>query len=394
MLQKNPYDKFTHLAILYTIKPNPNHHLHSPSSNPFNCSSSRLTMALRRTLAKRLINDHSPAFTDLRSHKTSTLTKSHFHRELLTSPHKTSSTADVTNSLFRRFFQRNQSSAMSLPELLSFPVGEKLRERLNISYDERLRLDALRIPATERLPDAEHSVGISVDDAKKIIRFSQMQKVRSAVKQIPMNSISYSAFVTVCIDTCRNHDQGVEFAKTLDQAGDVIVFGNVVFIRPDQLAKSMEKLISQSIAVPNDARKQELEKLEMQKALIDKKSLTQVRAELYCGLGYLVLQTAAFMRLTFWELSWDVMEPICFFVTSFQFVLAYVFFIRTSKEPTFEGYFQRRFKTKQRKLMEAYGFDVQKYNELCKVFYATNLSREVGGVQDLSRGVNSNVVFS
>ncbi|KAI7740914.1 hypothetical protein M8C21_033041 [Ambrosia artemisiifolia] len=342
-------------------------------------------MALRRTITKRLIEDQPLIITNLLPHKT------YPHHKLLTSPHKPSS---GSTGFFRRFFQRNQSSTMSLPEMLAFPVGEKLREKLNInSY-------GLRSPVTEWLPEQPvkpvnvDSVGISVNDAKKIIRLSQLQKVRHALKQITMNSISYDEFVTVCIDTCRNHEQGVEFATMLDQAGDVIVFGNVVFLRPDQLAKSMEKLISQSIAVPNDARKQELEKLEMQKALIDKKSLSQVRAELYCGLGYLVMQTVAFMRLTFWELSWDVMEPICFFVTSFHFVLAYVFFIRTSKEPSFEGYFQRRFRTKQRKLMEVHGFDAQKYDDLCKVFYATNLSRGAGGSQDLSSGASSNVVFS
>ncbi|KAM0010522.1 putative calcium uniporter protein [Helianthus debilis subsp. tardiflorus] len=158
-----------------------------------------------------------------------------------------------------------------------------------------------------------------------------------------------------------------------------------------QLAKSMEELISQSITInPNDPRKQQLEELERQKSFIDQKSLSQVRGELYCGLGFLIIQTIAFMRLTFWELSWDVMEPICFFVTSFHFALAYMFFIKTSKEPTFEGYFQRRFKTKQRKLMEAYGFDLRKYNELCEAFYPTRVS-VISGFQGLNRGENSNV---
>ncbi|KAI3746517.1 hypothetical protein L6452_08951 [Arctium lappa] len=56
----------------------------------------------------------------------------------------------------------------------------------------------------------------------------------------------------------------------LDQVGDVIVLGNIVFPRPDQLAKSMEKLVLQSMAILNDPRKQQLEELERQKAFIDK----------------------------------------------------------------------------------------------------------------------------
>ncbi|XP_071713758.1 calcium uniporter protein 4, mitochondrial-like [Rutidosis leptorrhynchoides] len=345
-------------------------------------------MALRRAITKRLINQTTP-FNHNSIHKPLNVTKSYFHHEPLNSPHNLSPPNDHTG-FFRRFLQRrkiNQSS-MSFPELFSFPVGEKLREKLNETNGDRLRFDGLQNPVK--------SVGISVNDAKKILKVSQLNKVRAAVKMIPANSISYMEFVTICIDTCCNHEQGLEFSKMLDEAGDVIVLGNVVFLRPDQLAKSMEELLSQSIAAPNDPRKRQLEELETQKALIDQKSLSQVRSELYGGLGFLIIQTIGFMRLTFWELSWDVMEPICFFVTSFHFALAYMFFIKTSKEPTFEGYFQRRFKTKQRKLMEVHNFNLRKYSELCKVFYPTHRDTVSTSscFDDLSRGGRSNTMFS
>lgn len=131
----------------------------------------------------------------------------------------------------------------------------------------------------------------------------------------------------------------------------------------------METLISQSIGMPNDPRRKELENLEKQKAVIDEKARSMVRGELYCGLGLMIVQTMGFMRLTFWELSWDVMEPICFFVTSLHFALAYGFFLRTSKEPSFEGFSQRRFRVKQNKLMKMHKFDLERYNQLCEAFY-------------------------
>lgn len=131
----------------------------------------------------------------------------------------------------------------------------------------------------------------------------------------------------------------------------------------------MENMISQSIATPNDPRRKQLEQMEKQKAIIDQKARTAVRGELYCGLGFLGIQTLGFMRLTFWELSWDVMEPICFFVTSLHFAIGYGFFLRTSTEPSFEGYFHRRFKVKQKKFMKIHDFDIEKYNELRKAFY-------------------------
>ena len=136
-----------------------------------------------------------------------------------------------------------------------------------------------------------------------------------------------------------------------------------------QVAKAIQTLVTPPVSASDDPRRKELAELEEQKAEIDRKADSLVRRELWAGLGYLVVQTAAFMRLTFWELSWDVMEPICFYVTSFYFMLGYAFFLRTSKEPSFEGFFQSRFSAKQKRLIKACNFDLEKYNELRKAFY-------------------------
>lgn len=140
----------------------------------------------------------------------------------------------------------------------------------------------------------------------------------------------------------------------------------------------MEAILHQSAAVPDDPRRSELDRMEEHKSEIDRKARAQVQAELYCGLGFVAAQTLGLMRLTFWELTWDVMEPICFFLTSFTSLLAYGFFLRTSTEPTYEGYFHRRFKTKQRKLMRVHDFDINRYNELCQVFYPTRFGSPRG----------------
>lgn len=329
-------------------------------------------MAIRRILAKRLSStlniDPLPPFTVLEhSHFPSTQTR----KVPVTSPDP------VTGDFFRRFIQKREINHVArLPEFLSIPVGEKLREKLrsmNIT-GERITFEGIGPPAPSPAPavlPAETIGKITVNDAKKILKISQLEKVKSRLREIPMNSISYSAFVEICNEFSSNREQSLDFAKMLDESGTVIVLGDVVFLCPHQVAKSMNKIISESIAFPNDPRRKELEQMEKEKALIDQKAQSLVRGELYFGLGFIVLQTLGFMRLTFWELTWDVMEPICFFVTSLHFALAYGFFLRTSKEPTFEGYFQRRFKVKQKKLMKTHNFDLEKYNKLREAFYPT-----------------------
>lgn len=115
------------------------------------------------------------------------------------------------------------------------------------------------------------------------------------------------------------------------------------------------------------ATRQEFEQLEIIKSDIDKRADDLVRKELWAGLGLIMAQTIGFFRLTFWELSWDVMEPICFYVTSTYFMAGYAFFLRTSKEPSFEGFYKSRFETKQKRLIKMLDFDIDRYTKLQKM---------------------------
>ncbi|KAJ1393192.1 putative calcium uniporter protein [Sesbania bispinosa] len=208
--------------------------------------------------------------------------KTNFHREYLTSP----DSAD--KGFFRRFLLRNavyHSGTARLPEFLTLPVGEKLREKLKVINNitgagDRLRLGDLNLtpqPAPEPISagDSVYGNGISVEDAKKILKASQMEKLKAKLKAIPESSVSHSQFLQICVESCQNHDQGAEFAKMLDDSGNVIVLGNVVFLRPEQVAKTIESLICQSIPNPNDPRRRELEQMESQKAMIDAKAKAQ-----------------------------------------------------------------------------------------------------------------------
>jgi hypothetical protein len=205
-------------------------------------------MALRKTLAKRLFDggrvlrspsvtlEHSPISSrSLQPLVPPNASKTNFHREYITSPDS------AEKGFFRRFLHRRAvyHSAPRLPEFLSLPVGDKLREKLrsiNITGDH-LRLDGLSPPAKEPDPSANSVYGMTVDDARKILRLAQMEKLRAKLREIPKSSISYSEFVRICAEGSENEGQGAEFAKMLDESGNVIVLGNVVFLRPEQVLK-------------------------------------------------------------------------------------------------------------------------------------------------------------
>lgn len=129
----------------------------------------------------------------------------------------------------------------------------------------------------------------------------------------------------------------------------------------------MAGLIPTNEPTGDPATRQEFEQLEIIKSDIDKRADDMVRRELRAGLGFVVAQTIGFFRLTFWELSWDVMEPICYYVSSTYFMAGYAFFIRTAKEPTFQGFYKSRFQTKQKRLIKMLDFDIDRFTKLQKM---------------------------
>uniref|UniRef100_A0A2C9VZ30 Calcium uniporter protein C-terminal domain-containing protein n=1 Tax=Manihot esculenta TaxID=3983 RepID=A0A2C9VZ30_MANES len=250
------------------------------SRSTLSASSSPSSMALRKLLSKRLSDTYrlaSPAVT-LQNSPISCPPNLQVTQLLNAAKTDYLSSPELSEKGFsRRFLHRK--SVNQLPEFLSIPVGEKLREKLkgiNIT-GERLRLDGLVPPRQETVGKDPNRFEITIIGARKILKLSQLERLRAKFREMPNSSISYSEFVQMCVEECGDENQGIEFAKALDRSGNVIVLGNIVFLRPEQMAKSMENLISQSISTPNDPRRKELEQMEQQKAVIDQKARAQVQ---------------------------------------------------------------------------------------------------------------------
>ncbi|KAG8074122.1 hypothetical protein GUJ93_ZPchr0006g46325 [Zizania palustris] len=242
----------------------------------------------------------------------------------------------------------------------ALPVGDQLFNRL--------RLDGL-VPPTAITRPPEEEVGLTAEEARKVARAAEMEVARARLRSNAQSVVSRSEFAALCVDIAGGTEGGRRLGRALDESGVVIVLGDAVFLRPDMVAKAIGSMIPATQAARAsdvDARKREheLQEMEAQKAAIDAAAAAQVRRELWCGLGLLAAQTLGFMRLTFWELSWDVMEPVCFYVTSLYFMSGYAFFMRTATEPSFEGFFRSRFASRQGRLMRARRFDVARYEAL------------------------------
>lgn len=186
-------------------------------------------MAFHKIISKRLFNDvQRSAKSNISPISSPSRAVISLLRESLNSP------VCREKGFFQRFLHRralDRSATTKLPDFLSLPVGDKIRESLRRGdiVDDRLRL--IRPPEAA----GESPLGLSASDARKILRLAQMEKLKSKLREISENSIPYSEFSRICIEGCDNEEQGVELAKMLDQSGNVIVLGNVVFLRPEQV---------------------------------------------------------------------------------------------------------------------------------------------------------------
>eukprot|EP01018_Ginkgo_biloba_P025849 Gb_27529 [translate_table: standard] len=247
-----------------------------------------------------------------------------------------------------------------------FQVGQS-QFHPTVFYGDKMRDQLQKMNVDSCLQNVHPPKGqLSVEEARKLLRFVQLESLKTRLHDMPNVCISHKELLDICMDFTGNSsmEEAKVMAKSLDQSGEILVLRHNVYLHPHQVARAIENVMPLSLPPQDDSRREELEKMEKEKAEIDRKAKTRVLVELWSGLGFFTLQTAGFMRLTFWELSWDVMEPICFFVTSLYFIAGYAFFLRTSSDPTFEGFFKARFKSRQSRLIKKRNFDIERFVEL------------------------------
>ena len=76
-----------------------------------------------------------------------------------------------------------------------------------------------------------------------------------------------------------------------------------LLVREQELVKELEEL------------QKELEPLENQRQEIIRHASDRTNLLTWAGLGLMACQFGILARLTWWEYSWDIMEPVTYFVT-------------------------------------------------------------------------------
>lgn len=207
---------------------------------------------------------------------------------------------------------------------------------------------------------------ITASEARKLMRLVDIEALKMKLGTEGKEVISYKDLLEACqgYGVAKSKEEAAVFARVLDDAGVVLLFRDKVYLHPDKVVDLVRKAMPLALLPDDDPRMDELKKLQERKAELDVMAHKQVRNILWGGLGFSLLQVGLFFRLTFWEFSWDVMEPIAFFTTTTGVVIGYAYFLFTSRDPTYQDLMKRLFLRRQKKLIEKHNFDIARFMEL------------------------------
>ncbi|XP_010541711.1 PREDICTED: calcium uniporter protein 6, mitochondrial-like [Tarenaya hassleriana] len=216
-------------------------------------------------------------------------------------------------------------------------------------------------------PATDEKREITLAEAKKLMRLVNVDDLKTKLLGMADKEvIAYNALLEASqnMGIARSLDEARAFVRVLDDAGVVLIFRDKVYLHPDKVVDLIRRAVPLALTPEDDPTRDEFNRLKVLKEEIDVQAHREVRRILWCGLAYAVVQVGLFFRLTFWEFSWDVMEPITFFTTATGIIVGYGYFLITSRDPTYQDFMKRLFLSRQRKLLHKYSFDVERFKEL------------------------------
>lgn len=108
----------------------------------------------------------------------------------------------------------------------------------------------------------------------------------------------------------------------------------------------------------------ELEPLEEQRSEILSHAEERTSSITWLGLGLMSIQFGILARLTWWEYSWDIMEPVTYFVTYGTAIAGYAYFVMTRQEFLYPDAKNRQRLLTFHKKAKKHRWDVERYNTL------------------------------
>jgi hypothetical protein len=230
---------------------------------------------------------------------------------------------------------------------------------------------------------AENIKKVDYTDMQTLLERDSFVKMKKRLELDQRRNITLQEYQALAAEEGLSPSQAARLLQSLSDSGIVLHFQNsssprlqsTVFLRPTELNNTVHHLLEHYspalLKLQAEATQAEIKDLTQQLApltekrdLLEKKANSRANLIIAGGFGYCVAQFLAIGRLTWWELSWDVMEPVTYMLTFATALIGYSYFVLTGSEYTFEGLKRTLRERRLKKLIRKSGFDEKKFNEL------------------------------
>lgn len=204
-------------------------------------------------------------------------------------------------------------------------------------------------------------------EVAKALRANDFATTELEALRMERSAVPYSDLMALLQQRGYTSTAAEDIMSRLERAGALLTLKGTVLLRPGEVAQALSLVLPSSSDTTQKrlaAAQCDLQQLDGQQAAIGRKAARRRWMLVWGGLTSQLALWGVLFHLTFYELSWDVMEPRCFFVSGAQAMLCYAYFMTTRKEFTWESAFDRNVRRWEVKQLQRIGFDMKRYRHL------------------------------
>ncbi|XP_038210211.1 calcium uniporter protein, mitochondrial isoform X2 [Zerene cesonia] len=199
----------------------------------------------------------------------------------------------------------------------------------------------------------ERAVAMAVDDRVRIASSDTVEALLESDFRLVINDTEYYV---------KSPPQERLSAEEITRLSDVRNLVNQLYealnVREHQIKKERE------LRAQLEKLSTELQPLEEKRMSLEVETTRKTSVLTWVGLGLMGVQFGVLARLTWWEYSWDIMEPVTYFVTYGTAMAAYAYFVLTKQEYILPDVKDRQHLITLHKKAKKIGLDINHYNQL------------------------------
>lgn len=201
-------------------------------------------------------------------------------------------------------------------------------------------------------PGIDRVVVTTIDDIR-IARSNTIEHLLQADFKLIVNDIVYT------VQPPMHYGYAMEETKQLSHVQELTVQLYEAF-HVREYHTEMERYILHEL----ETIKRELEPYEMKLKELEDAAIRRANINSWIWLVLMSMQVGVFARLTWWEYSWDIMEPITYFFTYGTAVGWFIYFLLTEEEYFVQQAVNRKRLKELHKRARDIGLNVEEYNRL------------------------------